>query len=189
MYYTKEELQEIGFERVGHDVLISKSASIYGAARISIGDHVRIDDFCVISTGVEGRIIFGSYIHIAVFCSIIGNGEIRMDDFSGLSSRVSIYSSSDNYSGDFMTNPTVPKEFTNVQSGLVHLKKHVVIGAGSVLLPGVILGEGVAIGALSLVNRSIDDFMIAAGNPAKPIKKRSMKLKEAEQKLMNQTVS
>jgi galactoside O-acetyltransferase len=87
-----------------------------------------------------------------------------------------------------MTNPTVPKEFTNVQSGLVHLKKHVVIGAGSVLLPGVILGEGVAIGALSLVNRSIDDFMIAAGNPAKPIKRRSMKLKEAEQKLMNQTV-
>ncbi len=185
MYYSKEELQHIGFKKLGENVLISKVASIYGASRISIGDHVRIDDFCVLSTGDVGSITFGNYIHIAAFCSIMGNGEIRMDNYSGLSSRVSIYSSSDDYSGNFMTNPTVPKAYTNVTSGLVHLKKHVIVGAGSIILPNVIIGEGSAIGALSLVNKNVEDFMIVAGNPAKPIKDRSKKLKEIELKFQS----
>jgi len=56
----------------------------------------------------------GNYVHIAVFSFLIGHRNISMDDFLGLSSRVSIYSSSDDYSGKFMTNPMVASEFTNV---------------------------------------------------------------------------
>ena len=55
MMYTREELEAIGFAQLGENVKISKKASIYGAANISIGNHVRIDDFCIISAGEGGR--------------------------------------------------------------------------------------------------------------------------------------
>ena len=67
-------------------------------AKISIGNNVRIDDFCVLSAG-SGGIEIGNYIHIAVYMSLIGAGKITLCDFSGISSRVAIYSSNDDYSG------------------------------------------------------------------------------------------
>jgi len=185
MFLSKEEIQKIGFKSVGDNVLISDKASIYGASRISIGNNVRIDDFCVLSAG-EGGIILGNNIHIAVYCSFIGNGEIILEDFSGTSSKVAIYSSNDDYSGAFLTNPTVPSLYTKVTSGKVHLKKHVIVGAGSIILPNVTLEEGVAIGSLSLVNRSIPEYTIAVGSPAKPLKSRKRDLKKLEWKYLNQ---
>jgi len=186
MFLTQEKLEQIGFKYFGSNILISDKATIYGASRISIGDNVRIDDFCVISAG-EGGIEFGNNIHIAVYCSIIGNGRVIMEDFSGLSSRVAVYTSNDDYSGAYLTNPMVPSEYTNVTSGDVILKKHVIVGAGSIILPNVILEEGVAIGSLSLVNKSIPEYTIAVGNPAKPLKPRKQDLKEIEWKYLNQS--
>jgi len=184
MFLSTEEIQKIGFKSVGANVLISDKAAIYGASRISIGNNVRIDDFCVLSAG-EGGITLGNNVHIAVYCSLIGSGEIIMEDFSGTSSKVAIYSSNDDYSGAFLTNPTVPSSYTNVTSGKVHLKKHTIVGAGSVILPNVTLEEGVAIGSLSLVNRSISEYTIAAGNPAKPLKDRKRNLKQLEWKYLD----
>jgi galactoside O-acetyltransferase len=169
--YTRDELQELGFSNVGENVKISKKASIYGASRISIGDNVRIDDFCVLSAG-EGGITLGSHIHLAVYSCFIGAGHIQIGDFCNISSRVAIYSSSDDYSGAFLTNPTIDSEFTNVEHAPVTLAKHVIVGSGSVILPGVTLEQGVAIGALSLVNRSLAAWGVYAGQPAKYIKAR-----------------
>ena len=183
-FLSKKELNKLNFKHLGENVLISNKATIYGASRISIGDNVRIDDFCVISAG-EGGIELGNSIHIAVYCSIIGNGKVVMEDFSGLSSRVAVYTSNDDYSGAYLTNPMVPSEYTNVTSGDVILKKHVIVGAGSIILPNVTLEEGVAIGSLSLVNKSIPEYTIAVGNPAKPLKSRKQDLKQQEWKYLN----
>src|SRR5438874_1482371 len=141
---SRDELDAVGFRRVGRNALISSRASIYGAERIAIGDEVRIDDFCVLSAG-PGGITIGSYIHIAVFCSIIGAGAITIEDFANLSSRVSIYSSNDDYSGRTLTNPMVPRHLSAVEEQPVRIGRHVIIGCGSVVLPGVTLGDGVAI--------------------------------------------
>lgn len=181
-FFSQDELESLGFDYVGRNVKISKKCSIYNPSKIRIGDNTRIDDYCVISAGNEG-ISIGKNVHIAVYCSLIGNGEILLEDYVGLSSRVSIYSSNDDYSGEFMTNPTVSKEFTNVTSGKVILKKHSIIGSGAVLLPNIILEEGVCIGALSLVNRSCESFKIYSGVPIKNIKRRSTNLLEIEKKL------
>lgn len=185
-YLTKDEIIAMGFKSVGENVLISDKASIYGMENISIGNNVRIDDFCVISARENG-IEIGSYIHIAVYCSLIGSERITLSDFSGLSSRVSIYSSSDDYSGNYLTNPTVPEEFTNIRSKPVFLGKHVIIGAGSVILPGVRIEEGVAIGALSLVTKGCSEFSIYIGAPAKKIKERKKDLLALEEKMKIET--
>ena len=177
---SREAIQALGFSSVGDNVQISDRASFYGAARITLGNNVRIDDFCVLAAGVGG-IVIGDYVHIAVSASLIGSGKITMSDFSGISSRVSIYSSSDDYSGATLTNPTVPSEYAGVTHADVFLGKHVIVGSGSVLLPGVTLEEGVAVGALSLVHKRCEAFGIYAGNPARRIKGRKRDLLELEQ--------
>ena len=176
---SREAVEQMGFASVGENVQISDRASFYGAARISIGSNVRIDDFCVLAAGVGG-IELGNYVHIAVGSSLIGAGKITLSDFSGLSSRISIYSSSDDYSGATMTNPTVPNEYTGVTHADVFLGRHVIVGCGSVILPGVTLEEGVAVGALSLVTKSCTAFGIYSGNPARRISERKRGLLEQE---------
>ena len=180
---SRYAIEAFGFSSVGENVQISDRASFYGASRIVLGNNVRIDDFCVLAAGVGG-ILIGNYVHIAVGSTLVGAGNITMLDFSGLSSRVSIYSSSDDYSGVTLTNPTVPSEFTGVVHADVMLAKHVIVGSGSVILPGVTLEEGVAIGALSLVNKRCEAFGIYVGNPIRRIKERKRDLLKLEQRFM-----
>lgn len=182
-FLTEQQLGALGFASLGRNVLISDKASVYGAERIHIGNHVRIDDFCVLSAG-KGGIEIGEHIHIAVYSSLIGAGKITISDFCNISSKVSIYSSNDDYSGHFMTNPMIPDEYTNVIHADVTLGKHVIIGSGSVILPGVILYEGVAIGSLSLVSNDCEAFGIYIGVPARKVKNRSKKLLDLEKKLI-----
>jgi acetyltransferase-like isoleucine patch superfamily enzyme len=181
-FYELKELNEFGFKSIGDNVLISRKASIYGAKNISIGNNVRIDDFCILS----GNIHLGSNIHIAVFSSLFaGESDIYMDDFSGLSSRVSIYAVSDDYSGNYLTNPTIPDKYTNIIKGKVTLGKHAIIGTNSVVLPNVKIGEGVSIGACSLVIKDCDEWGIYIGIPVKKIKDRSKALLELEKEHIN----
>ena len=182
---TRLQIEAMGFACVGDNARLSDKASYYNCTNIVIGHNVRIDDFCVLSAGVGG-IIIGSYIHIAVYSSLIGAGKITLHDFSNISSRVSIYSSNDDYSGASMTNPMVPDEFTNVSHADVTIGRHVIIGAGSVVLPGVTLEEGVALGALSLISKSCSKFGIYSGVPARRIKERKQDVLQLEQVLIEQ---
>ena len=179
MFYTKEELNEMGFKSIGENVLISDKASIYGVKNIEIGSNVRIDDFCIISAG-EGGIKIGNYVHIACYAHLIGSGQIIVEDHAQISGKVSIYSSSDDFSGNYLVGPTVPKEFTNVKSLTVHLKKYVILGCNVVVLPGVTIEEGTAIGALSLVSKSLPEYGIYGGNPLRLIKERTKGMQKYE---------
>lgn len=181
---TNDQINKIGFKKVGKKVKISSKASFYNAKNISIGDNTRIDDFCVLSAG-NGGIAIGRNVHISVYTSLIGKNAISIGDFSALSSRVSIYSSNDDYSGNYMANPTIDSAFTNVTHGDVIIGKHVIIGSGSVVLPNLIIEDGVSIGALSLVKKNCKSFCLYGGIPAKLIKKRSKKLLELEKKFIN----
>ena len=181
-YLGQQDLRRLGFRRLGSGVLLSDKASVHGAERIEIGDNTRIDDFCVLSAG-EGGISIGRHVHVAVYTSLIGAGRITIEDFANLSSRISIYSSNDDYSGEYMTNPTVPAEYTNVTRLPVTIGRHAIVGSGSVVLPGVTIHAGVAIGALSLVRSDCDAFGIYAGVPAKRIGDRKRGLLEHEASL------
>ena len=187
-YYSEKELKSLGLASFGKNVQISRKSSIYNPGRIAIGNHVRIDDFCVLSAG-EGGIEIGDYVHIAVFCLLIGAGKIKMADFSGLSSRVSVYSSNDDYTGEHLTNPTVPEEFTGVTSDDVLINKHVIIGASAVILPGVTLEEGASVGSLSLVTKNCESFGVYFGSPSRKVGERKRNLLELEKQLREQTCS
>lgn len=167
-FYSENELKKLKLKSYGKNVLISKKTSIYGAENIVIGSNVRIDDFCILS----GNISIGSYVHIAAYCAIYGKSGVVIKDFSGLSPKVVIFSLTDDFSGEYMISPLVPSEFTNVTGGPVIINKYVQIGSGSIVLPNLVLGEGSAIGAMSLVNKNINEWTINVGTPAKFLKVR-----------------
>lgn len=178
-FLAREQLLALGFAALGDDVRISDKASIHNAAAISLGNGVRIDDFCVLSAGAGG-ICVGNHIHIGTQATLIGAGKITLSDFTNLSGRVSIYSSSDDFAGFGLTGPMVPVEYRRVYEAPVHLGKHVIVGCGSVILPGAILEEGVAVGALSLVKGRCAGFGLYAGIPVTRIGERSRDLLELE---------
>lgn len=185
-YYRSEELRALGF-RCGDHVMVAKNCTIIGLENrsfenITFGHDVRIDGFTTIAAS-SGHLHIGSYVHIGGYCFLSCGGGVTLEDFSGLSQRVSVYSSSDDYSGQALTNPTVPREFLNVTTAPVHIERHVIVGSGSVILPGATLKEGASVGALSLVAKDLSGWTIYAGSPAKPIRERSQDLLKTEARL------
>ncbi|MEZ6099734.1 MAG: hypothetical protein R3E01_12265 [Pirellulaceae bacterium] len=161
--YTHEELRDMGVASVGTHVRIHRSVQLFNCSHIHFGDNTRVDCFSVISAG-EAGVHIGNCVHLAAGVYLFGSGGgITLEDFVGLSSRVSVYTASDDYVDGFMTNPTIPDEFRRVTRGDVLLKKHVIVGAGSVILPDVQLGVGAAIGALTCIRQNIADFEIWVG--------------------------
>lgn len=172
-YYSKEELCKICFCSVGKNVFISKKVSIYNANIIKIGNNVRIDDFCILS----GKIIIGNNVHISAGSYLFaGEAGIIIEDYSSISSRCAIYAITDDYSGEYLANPTVPAELRNVIKKEVIIKKYSIVGTGSTILPGVIIEEGCSVGAMSLVKESLQPWGIYVGIPCKRIKEKSKKL-------------
>jgi galactoside O-acetyltransferase len=185
-FYSQLELKDLGLKSFGKNVLISKKASIYSPDSISIGNNIRIDDFCILSGNIEIQ----NYIHIGPGAYIFaGHAGVILKDFSGLSSKVAVYAITDDYSGEALTNPMISISFRNVISGTVIIGKHVVVGTGTTILPNVNIGDYSAIGAMSLVNKNIDCFSIAVGIPCKVIKKRSDKILTIEAYFLQQMQS
>lgn len=178
-FYTPYELKELGLASFGENVLISSKASIYGAEKISIGNNVRIDDFCILS----GKITIGNYVHIAAYSALYGDLEgVVVENYANISSKVTIYAVNDDYSGEGMTNPMIPDKYKKIQRKEVVIGRHVIIGSGCVVLPGSILGEGSSFGAMTLINRSSQPWSINVGIPFKKIRERSRALLELEEK-------
>lgn len=185
-YLTEAALREMGFAELGKNVLISDRASIYGASEMRIGDNSRIDDFCVVS----GRVEIGRNVHVAPFCLVAGGTPgITLEDFSGLAYRVSVFAQSDDYSGETMTNPTVPARFKNEIRAKVRIGRHCIIGTGSIISPGVELAEGTSVGAASLVMKSSAPWTILAGAPARVLKDRRRDLLALETEYLRDTAS
>ncbi|ACB32914.1 transferase hexapeptide repeat containing protein [Leptothrix cholodnii SP-6] len=185
-YYTETQLQAFGFRHLGQDVKISDKASIYNADQIEIGDHSRIDDFCVLS----GRIRIGRYNHVTPMCLVAGGVPgVFMDDFCTLAYGVKVFSQTDDYSGATMTNSLIPRKYKNEQFAAVTLRRQTIVGAGAIVMPGVEVAEGCAIGAMALVTKSTLPWGIYAGVPARRTKDRLKGLLDLEQAFLKEEAS
>lgn len=173
-FYSKEELLGMRFKKCGKDVSISRKAVFYSPETIEIGNHVRIDDFCFVSGGKGIRI--GNYVHIAAYSALYGKFGIEIGDYVNISSRVNVYSTSDDYSGEYLTGPLVKEACIHDIGTKIVIEDLVIVGAGSVILPGGMLREGAAIGAMSLIKSEVPPYQIHAGVPAKFVASRSREM-------------
>ena len=151
--------------------MISSRASLYGS--VTVHPSSRVDDFAVLS----GAITIGRHVHVSCHATLIG--EIAMEDFSGVSVGVRIFAKSDDFSGEWMTNPCVPSHLTRVDARPVRIGRHAIVGANAIILPGVTVGEGAAIGAGALITRDVPPWMIVVGRN-RIIRERSRRALELE---------
>lgn len=182
-YFRSEELRKFGFASVGDNVQIAKTCTIIGLPNIRIGNNVRIDDNVSI-IAAKGQVTLGSYIHIGGGSYLAGTGGITLSDFSAMSQGVRVYSITDDYSGGHLTNPTIPVKYLGLKIAPVIFGRHVIIGSGSVILPGCHIGEGTSVGALSLVTKSLEPWSVCLGSPAKRLWARSKDLLEMEKQFL-----
>ena len=181
-FYTSEELKQIGLKSFGDNVLISRKTSIYSPSKISIGNNVRVDDFCILS----GEITIGSNIHISAYCALYGSMGIEINDYSGISPRCTIFSAMDDFSGDFLIGPIHDTKSTNVTGGKVVMNRFTQLGAGCIVFPSVVLNEGAVTGAMTLVNKDLDPWTINTGVPVNKTRPRNNGLLDKIQLLKQQ---
>lgn len=164
------DLKQLKYLGVG--CIIGKTVRIRKPEECVIGDGTIIDDFVYISTPLE----IGNNCHIGPNTSISGGeGKFKMGNFSTISHNCTVHCASSDYSKFSLDLPSVPKEMQ--YGGVVEdvtFGNYVVIGAHSCVLPGVILPDGVACGAFSLLKKQVYEAnTLYIGIPAKKFKERT----------------
>jgi acetyltransferase-like isoleucine patch superfamily enzyme len=157
---------------LGTNCIIGKTVRIRKPEECMIGDNTIIDDFTYISCTIE----IGTNCHIASNVALAGgSGKFKMGNFSTLSNNCTVHCASSDYSKFSLDLPSVPKELQ--YGGVVEditVGDEVVIGAHSCILPGVVLPNGVACGAFSLLKKQIyEPNMLYIGIPARKYKERT----------------
>lgn len=184
-YYTRDELLEFEWGALGDDVLIKRDVTIPFTRNTYIGSHVRIDDFTVIvASSADHPVRLGSHVFIANHCHLAGSDGIVMEDFSTLAPGCMIFSGSDDYTGQRLTGPTIPRDLIGGPQGLVTIGRHVILGAGTVVHPDLTIPEGCSVGSLGLVNRTLQPWGMYVGIPVRRIRDRSQDLLVLEHELL-----
>lgn len=130
--------------------------------KFTLGRYSIVEDYGVLNNAV-GDITIGEYSFVGMHNTIIGPVEIGSDVITAQG--VVITGLNHNYSE--ISRP-IRKQGITVSEVIIHNK--VWIGANVVILPGVVLGEHVIVGAGSVVTQSVPPYSVVVGNPAKIIK-------------------
>ena len=91
-----------------------------------------------------------------------------------------MFSQSDDYTGLTLTNPTVESKYKNERKEKIYIGRHCIVGTNSIIFPGVIMSEGCALGAMSMLTKSTEPWTMYFGIPAKLLKRRRKKLLDLE---------
>lgn len=131
------------FKKIGKNVFIGRSVSFGGLYNTEVGNRVAIN---------QG-------------CNLYGDFGISIGDDTKLSPYVQLYSAK------YVHRQGSIIGSLGVTGKRVNIGKNVWIGAGSVILSGVTIGDNSIVGALSLVNKNIPKNEIWVGNPARFVKR------------------
>lgn len=149
---------------VRYRCLVSLSARVQLSSRISFGEKTVVKPYAMIQTQ-GGRVSFGRSCAVSSF-NHISNGleDILVGDHVRLGPHVTILGGSRNFRD---RNRLILEQGSHHKP--VTIGNDVLVGAGTVIMPGCHIGEGAVIGSLSLVNTDIPSYAIVAGIPAKAI--------------------
>ena len=133
------------------DNFIHEQANVFDSARL--GKSIKVGAFAE----VGNKVIIGDGVNISCGVFIPENVIIEEDVFIGPHT--------------VFTNDKYPPSKGKWRSDPPTIvRKGAKIGANCTILPGVVIGEGSAVGAGSVVTKDVPDGFIVAGNPARVIK-------------------
>lgn len=133
------------FKRFGRQSLLDYRCYVRYPWRVSIGDNVAVNRNCEFYPSMQSD-----------------EGIITLEDNAVLGPGVVLLTASHDYTS--LRLPDI--------SGPIMIGRHAWVGAKSIILPGVRIGEGAVIGAGSIVTKDVPAYCIAVGNPARVIKDR-----------------
>lgn len=135
---------------------------IIGLENIDFGKFIIIDDFVLIYA--KEKITIGNFVHIANFTSITGGSNLIIGNYSAISQGCRILTATDDFKEWGFGNSAIAYNYRNIKSAPIDIGDFCIIGANSVVLPGVTIGEGTTVGANSVVTKSLDSWGIYIGN-------------------------
>lgn len=135
---------------------------IIGLENIEFGENIIIDDFVLIYA--KTRMKIGNNVHIACFTSITGGAAVEIGDFCAVSQGCRILTGTDDFKDWGFGNSTLDEKYRNTKRAPVKIGKFCIIGANSVVLPGVTFGQGATVGACSVVTRNLEPWGVYIGN-------------------------
>jgi acetyltransferase-like isoleucine patch superfamily enzyme len=165
---------KIGFKAFGKNSIIKFPFRIWNKGAIEIGKDVFIveNSFFAVSKvfgnqKFKPKVKIGNNVRIggSFFLSCIDS--IIVEDNVIISDRVFISDHGHQYENIKMPIVNQPLEY----KGKVLIKTGSFIGVNAVIMPGVTIGKNSVIGASSVVTKSVPDYTVVAGVPAKVIKK------------------
>ncbi|MCL4385352.1 MAG: acyltransferase [Cyanobacteria bacterium] len=178
------------FKKVGKGVIFGKSITIRNPYKITIGNNVIIDDNCMLDAkGVDNKGIIlndGVYIGRNTILSC-KNGDIALEKNVNIGFNCEIYSLNSvligentliaAYSyiiggGHKAEEQDIPFRDQEKHAIGINIGSNVWLGAKSIIMDGCNVGNNSIIGAAAVVTKSIPEYSIAAGIPAKVIKDR-----------------
>ena len=179
-YFSVTELKKKGFKKIGKNVQISKNVNFY-KFHGSIGSNCRIDDNCIFI----GKISIGNHVHIAAFNLISAgsfNNKIIISNFTGIGPRSYISCSTEDYLADDISNPTIDKKFRkNIIFSDIFIGENVLVGTGCVIIPRnnkkIDIGNNVSIAANTIISKTIKNNCVVY-NPY-IFKNNSLKIKKS----------
>jgi len=153
---------------IGNNVYFKREVELraHGDSRIRIGDAVKIDRGVRLLSANQAYIDIRKGVRIGLYSVFNGGDSILVNENSLISGFVYLQTSMHKYKkSDAIKNQ-------GYEHGEIRLGTDVWLGAHSVILPGITLGNGAIVGSNSVVTRDIDENTIVGGVPAKKIKQR-----------------
>ena len=161
-----------GFSKFGRRSKIELPSRLDGICRITVGDFVFIGSDSWLSTlpndelSCESIIEIGDRSSISGHVTISGTKKIIIEPDVLIARYVYISDHSHAYLN--RNEPILTQGISKVQP--VRIKQGAWLGQSVVVCPGVTIGKNSVIGANSVVTKSIPDYCVAAGAPAKVIR-------------------
>ena len=160
------------FQKIGNSCIVFPASSIIGPEHIKIGDECTLEKGIQLEAWGDKAIIeIGNNCLIRANSHITAYNSIVIEDGLLTGNNVLI---SDNSHGNIQNKEEaeiLPLKRTIYSKGGIHIGKNVWIGNNVCILSSVIIGKGAIIGANSVVTHDVTPYCVAAGNPARIIKK------------------
>jgi len=99
------------------------------------------------------------------------SGGIQIGEYFHTGKGLTIFTTNHNYNSKI----SIPYDEISIVKPVI-IKNYVWLGSNVTIVPGVTIGEGAVVGAGAVVSKDVPDFAVVAGNPAKILKYRNIKL-------------
>jgi galactoside O-acetyltransferase len=167
--FLRRFIYKLTLSKVGKNLIINNHVEMTGIKNINLGNNNQISSYCTLNAHDEGLIFFGNNIGINrnTHIGAANGGKIIVGNNVMIAQNVVIRASGHGFKSLELT-----MDSQDYEKGTITIGDDCWIGANSVILKNVKIGNKSIVAAGSVVTKDIPDFSVYGGVPATFIKMR-----------------